>query len=220
MIDAVQVEPQKTANAVVIWLHGLGADGHDFEPVIPHLNLPSTLNIRFIFPHAPVQPVTCNNGMAMRSWYDILELSELRKINEQDLINATASIDQVIEHQMQSGIPSEKILLVGFSQGGAVALHTGLRFSSKLAGILALSTYMPRADAIPTEAAEANRNITIHMAHGDHDDMVTPSASKQAFADLKDNQYNVTWDNYSMGHELCLQEIRDIGRWMTNLLTD
>lgn len=218
MFETVRVDPERPANACVIWLHGIGADGHDFEPVIPHLKLPDALQIQFIFPNAPIQPVTCNNGFAMRSWYDILELSEIRKINEQDLINTTDVINQIIDHEVQQGTPPEKILLVGFSQGGAVALHTGLRYPATLAGILALSTYMPRADSIATEATDANRDITIHMAHGDQDDMVTPKASKKAFNDLKAHNYKVTWNNYPMGHELCLREIRDIGRWMTELL--
>lgn len=218
MLDAVYVEPKKTVNAVVIWLHGLGADGHDFEPVIPHLKLIDSLNVRFIFPHAPVQPVTCNNNIAMRSWYDILELSEIRKINEQDLIQTSEKINKLIEQQVLDGIPAEKVLLVGFSQGGAVALHTGLRYPSPLAGILALSTYMPRENSLKNEASDANKGIVIHMAHGDKDDMVTPRASQKAFDDLETHQYNVSFNRYPMGHELCLKEVRDIGRWMNELL--
>ncbi len=218
MFDAVYVEPKKTANAVVIWLHGLGADGHDFEPVIPHLKLTDELSVRFIFPHAPIQPVTCNNNIAMRSWYDILELSEIRKINEQDLIQTSTTINQLIDQQVLDGIPSEKVLLVGFSQGGAVALHTGLRHPSPLAGILALSTYMPREDNLKSEASDANKDIVIRMAHGDNDDMVTPRASKKAYDDLTKLQYNVSYNKYPMGHELCLREIRDIGLWMNELL--
>ncbi|OUS28911.1 carboxylesterase [Gammaproteobacteria bacterium 45_16_T64] len=219
MFEAVRVEPSQPATATVIWLHGLGADGHDFEPVIPHLKLAEHLQIRFIFPHAPVQPVTCNGGMAMPSWYDILELSEIRKVNEQDLIGTTHTINQLIDQEIKSGIPSDKILLVGFSQGGAVAIHTALRYPHKLAGLLALSTYMPRVDSIDAEASSANKDIIIHMAHGDHDDMVTPRASKKAFDDLIAHKYSVTWDNYPMAHELCLREIRDIGRWMEELLS-
>jgi len=219
MLDAVYVEPKKTVNSVVIWLHGLGADGHDFEPVIPHLKLIDGLNVRFIFPHAPIQPVTCNNNIAMRSWYDILELSEIRKINEQDLIETSETINQLIEQQVQSGIPAEKVLLVGFSQGGAVALHTGLRYPHPLAGILALSTYMPRENSLKNEASDANKGIVIHMAHGDSDDMVTPRASKKAFDALTKHHYNVSYNQYPMGHELCLKEIRDIGLWMNALLS-
>jgi phospholipase/carboxylesterase len=218
MFDAVYVEPKKTVNAVVIWLHGLGADGHDFEPVIPHLKLIDGLSIRFIFPHAPIQAVTCNNNIAMRSWYDILELSEIRKINEQDLIQTSAIINQLIQQQVRGGMPSEKVLLVGFSQGGAVALHTGLRCPYPLAGILALSTYMPREDNLENEASDANKDIVIHMAHGDNDDMVTPRASKKAYNDLTKHKYNVSYNKYPMGHELCLREIRDIGLWMNELL--
>ncbi len=218
MLDAVYVEPKKTVNAVVIWLHGLGADGHDFEPVIPHLKLIDSLNVRFIFPHAPIQPVTCNNSIAMRSWYDILELSEIRKINEQDLIQTSEKINQLIEQQVLDGIPAEKVLLVGFSQGGAVALHTGLRYPSPLAGILALSTYMPRENSLKNEASDANKGIVIHMAHGNNDDMVTPRAAQKAFNDLETHQYNVSFNRYPMGHELCLKEVRDIGRWMNELL--
>lgn len=220
MYDAVRVEPAKTANAVVIWLHGIGADGHDFEPVIPHLKLPTNLQVRFIFPHAPVQPVTCNQGMAMRSWYDILELSEIRKINEQDLINTSKTINMMIDQEIKAGIPSTKILLVGFSQGGAVALHSGLRYPSSLAGILALSTYMPRANSLKDEASTANKDLTIHMAHGSQDEMVTPRASQIAYDDLKANHYNVSYNTYPMGHELCLKEIRDIGSWIKGLLSD
>lgn len=220
MFDAVRVEPPRPATATIIWLHGLGANGHDFEPVIPHLKLPDTLSVRFIFPHAPVQPVTCNGGMAMPSWYDILALTEIRKINEQDLIDTSRTISQLIDEEIERGIAAENILLVGFSQGGAVAIHTALRYPQSLAGLLALSTYMPREESIAEEASPANKDITIHMAHGDHDDIVTPRAARKAFDDLQRHNYRVTWNNYTMGHELCLPEIRDIGRWITELLGD
>ncbi len=218
LLDYIRVEPDQHATASVIWLHGLGADGSDFEPVIPHLKLPDGLNVRFIFPHAPIAPVTCNGGFQMRSWYDILELSEIRKVNEQDLINVTSTIYQFIEQEITSGIPAHKILLVGFSQGGAVALHAGLRSPEKLAGSLALSTAMPRAAALEKEASIANRTLPIKFAHGEHDDMVTPRASILAEIDLKALNYPVERRTYSMGHELCLPEIRDIGRWMHELL--
>lgn len=219
MLSSVIVEPKGSpAIASVIWLHGLGADGNDFVPIIPHLKLPASLPVRFIFPHAPVIPVTCNNGFEMRSWYDILELTEIRKVNEAHLIASANAVTQLINAEIKKGIAPENILLIGFSQGGAVALHAGLRFQRPLAGIFALSTYMATAHTLKQEASDANREITIHLAHGQFDDMVTRRATDQAKTELESHGYKPEWHEYSMGHEVCLKEIRDISRWMQVLL--
>lgn len=212
------VEPEQSANASVIWLHGIGADGFDFVPVVPHLKLPPHLQIRFIFPHAPIRPVTCNGGYEMRAWYDILELSEIRKINEADLLHSVKQVEALIKAENQKGIPSERIVLAGFSQGGAVAYHTALHYPEPLAGLVALSTYMGITADIEKTLSPTNKNITIKVAHGKQDDMVTERAAKLAFNLLKDQGYDIYWKSYRMGHELCISEIRDIGRWLAEML--
>lgn len=212
------VEPKGSANSSVIWLHGIGADGFDFVPVVPHLKLPEELQVRFIFPHAPVRPVTCNAGYEMRAWYDILELSEIRKINEQHLLESVENIQALIRIENEQGIPSDKIVLAGFSQGGAVAYHTALLYPEKLAGLIALSTYMGITQGIENQLSAANRDLPIKVAHGKQDDMVTERAARLAFDTLKALGYNISWKSYPMGHELCLSEIRDIGRWLTEML--
>ncbi len=212
------VEPKQAANAAVIWLHGIGADGHDFEPIVPLLKLPDQAAVRFVFPHAPVRPVTCNQGMPMRAWYDILELSEIRKINENDLITSAEQIASLIRAQTEAGIASKRIVLAGFSQGGAVAIHAALRYPEPLAGLFALSTYMSTGHTLKDEASPANRDIPIHMAHGIHDQMVTRRASRLAFEELTSSGYNVQWHEYTMGHEVNISEIRDISRWLTDCL--
>ncbi len=218
MLPCEIIEPTRSANASVIWLHGIGADGYDFVPVVPHLKLPDNLQVRFIFPHAPVRPVTCNGGYQMRAWYDILELSEIRKINEQDLLESCEQISQLIQAEKDKGIPAERILLIGFSQGGAVAYHTALHHPEPLAGLIALSTYMGITQGIEESRHAANCKLPVRVAHGKQDDMVTERVATLAFDLLKRLNYDIKWKSYQMGHELCLSEIRDIGRWIEEML--
>ena len=212
------IEPEKKANASVIWLHGIGADGYDFVPVIPHLKLPEALQVRFVFPHAPIRPVTCNGGYEMRAWYDILELSEIRKINEAHLKESARQVEALIKAENAQNIPSDRIILMGFSQGGAVAYHTALHYPEKLAGLIALSTYMGITENIEQSRHPANQDLPIRIAHGTLDDMVTERAGRKAFDLLNSLNYDVAWKSYRMGHEICLPEIRDIGRWIQEML--
>ena len=165
LLETVEIDPGTEPEASVIWLHGLGADGHDFEPVVPMLGLPASLPVRFVFPHAPVRPVTINMGMRMRAWYDILDMSVDRKVDTENLLESADRLVDLIEAEKRRGRNAARILLAGFSQGGAVALHTGLRYPEALAGIAALSTYMPTADTLEAEASDANRTIPVFMAH-------------------------------------------------------
>lgn len=212
------VEPKGEAEACVIWLHGLGADGHDFVPVVPHLHLPDHLNVRFVFPHAPEIPVTCNGNYLMPAWYDIMALTEVREINVDHLKQAQGVINNLIQQQIERGIPAEKIILIGFSQGGALAYHSALEFPQKLAGLIALSTYLPNPETLQKDKLIANRDINIHIAHGELDDMVTVRASKMALDWLTEQQYQVDWTAYPMGHELYIVEIRQIGKWISEFL--
>lgn len=208
------IEPEQAANACVIWLHGLGASGHDFVPVPPHLKLKEEAAVRFLFPHAPDIPVTCNGGYIMPAWYDILALTEIRQINLQHIRQARQAINDLILEQMDQGIPAERIILVGFSQGGAVAYHTALQFPHRLAGLIALSTYLPNPEILAAPERTPNRSIDIHIAHGDFDDMVTEKAARTALTWLQDNGYQVDWNHYPIGHEVCISEIRQIGQWI------
>ena len=218
MLDCEIVEPAQSANASIIWLHGIGADGYDFVPVVPHLKLPESIQARFIFPHAPVRPVTCNGGYQMRAWYDILELTEIRKINESDLLASCSQVTALIKAENDKGIPTNRILLMGFSQGGAVAYHTALHHPESLAGLIALSTYMAITRGIAESRHAANQKLPIRVAHGKQDDMVTERAATMAYQLLKELDYDIKWKSYQMGHELCLSEIRDIGRWIEEML--
>lgn len=212
------IEPVQPATACVIWLHGLGASGHDFVPVVPHLKLPEDLAVRFVFPHAPDMPVTCNSGYIMPAWYDILALTEIRQINLDHIRQAREAINTLIQQQLDQGIAAERIVLIGFSQGGAVAYHTALQYPQKLAGLIALSTYLPNPDILDATARGPNQSIDIHIAHGDFDDMVTEKAARAALSWLQENSYQVDWTQYPMGHEVCISEIRQIGQWISGWL--
>jgi len=218
-LDCEIIEPAGTADACVIWLHGLGADGHDFVPVVPHLKLDAGPQLRFVFPHAPHLPVTCNGGYIMPAWYDILALTEIRDINLQHLQQACAAIRLLIQQQLDQGIPAERIILIGFSQGGAVAYHTALQYPKKLAGLIALSTYLPQADTMAATALSTNQDLEVHIAHGDFDDVVTENAARAAYGWLQEHGYKVDWNRYPMGHEVCVPELRQIGRWISDWLT-
>ena len=210
-LTTIKRQPPEAARYSIIWLHGLGADGHDFEGIVPELHLKAEAQIRFIFPNAPMQAVTVNGGLRMRAWYDILEKSVVRRVDLQGIYQSSAAIEVLIEQEIAQGIPSEAILLAGFSQGGVIALHTGLRYRYKLAGIIALSTYLPTLDHLKTEASPANKQIPILMAHGSFDSIVSLHSGKMAFNALAKQNYPIQWFEYPMDHSVCHKELIDIG---------
>lgn len=217
-LEAELLEPRQPADACVIWLHGLGASGHDFVPVVPHLKLPPTLAVRFLFPHAPAIPVTCNSGYIMPAWYDILALTEVRQIDVGHLQQSVARIQTLIRQQMAQGIPARRIVLIGFSQGGAVAYHAALGFEQRLAGLIALSTYLPEPALLERQERSANQSLPARIVHGDQDDMVTERSARRAYEWLQARDYDVAWQTYPMGHEVCISEVRQIGAWLTEML--
>ncbi|MEX2199165.1 MAG: dienelactone hydrolase family protein [Burkholderiales bacterium] len=212
-LEAVEIETAASPDASVIWLHGLGADGHDFEPVVPELRLPPTLRLRFVFPHAPVRPVTLNLGMRMRAWYDILQLGGGPE-DEAGVRASQGMVEALIERERSRGVAARRIVLAGFSQGGAIALHTGLRHGQRLAGILALSTYLPLAGSLQAERSEANRDVPIFMAHGELDDIIPITRAQQSRQALAAQGYAAQWHSYPMPHSVCGEEIADIAAWL------
>ncbi|PMN72427.1 alpha/beta hydrolase [Enterovibrio norvegicus] len=213
MLKCVEVEPQIAATAAVIWLHGLGSNGHDFEAILPELRLPADAPVRFIFPHSPSIPVTVNGGMVMPAWYDILEMGAGRKLNTAQLLDSAAQVSALIEREIARGISSERIILAGFSQGGAVAYQAALSFPQTLAGLLTLSTYFPTSDSI--EYADANRTIPIEIMHGSHDPVVLPAMGEDARDDLIAAGFKPNWSTYPMEHQVCMPQIKDIAAWLS-----
>lgn len=206
-------------DSTVIWLHGLGADGHDFAPIVPELGLPPSLAVRFIFPHAPMMPVSINNGYVMPAWYDVKCL-DLRQVEDEAGIRASQQqLETLIRNEMARGIPASRIVLAGFSQGGAVALHTGLRYEAHLAGVLALSTYVPLPHTLVTEASAANAGLPIFMAHGTADSVIPVAHGIASRNWLQEHGYAVDWREYPMTHSVCPEEITDIGQWLVRVLT-
>jgi phospholipase/carboxylesterase len=212
LLDAIELETGKNPTTSVIWLHGLGADGHDFEAIVPELDLPA-IPIRFVFPHAPMQPVTINAGMVMRAWYDVSDAA-IRREDEAGVRASQALLEALIAQEKQRGTSANRVLLAGFSQGGAVALHTGLRYRERLAGIMALSCYLPVADKLAAEVHAANRDVPVFMAHGTLDPVVAISRAVQSRELLGREGYTVEWHEYNMPHSVCAQEIRDISTWL------
>ncbi len=217
ILPAVILGPDKPEYSV-IWLHGLGADGHDFEPIAADLEFPNKSKTRFIFPHAPTQAVTINAGHVMPAWYDIIDISEYAQEDEQGIQGTEKKIANLIENEIQSGVSAKNIVLAGFSQGGAMALHTALRFSQSLAGILALSTYLPLSGSLAAERKDENLEIPIMMMHGDYDPVVPiklAQISKQCLFELG---WSVQWQTYPMEHNVCPEQIDDISKWFTRIL--
>ncbi|NKC11203.1 MAG: alpha/beta hydrolase fold domain-containing protein [Gammaproteobacteria bacterium] len=213
----IVVEPAQAATGCVVWLHGLGADGHDFEPVVPHLGRISQCT-RFVFPHAPMQPVTINGGMVMRAWYDITGMDIERGTDLEGIQASQATACQLIEQQVTAGIPAGRIVLAGFSQGGAIALHTGIRYGAKLAGIMGLSTYLPRADLAETQAHAANRTTPILLSHGTRDPVVPIDLAKSSREHLCQLGYAAKWYTYDLDHSVSPEELADIGAWLEQVL--
>lgn len=213
LLETVEQRPERAADAAVIWLHGLGADGHDFAALPPQLGMPSGAAIRYVFPHAPEMAVTLNMGMRMRAWYDIVSLDS-RGQDDAGIRRSAAAVDALIAREIERGVPSSRIALAGFSQGAAMALFTGLRYPHRLAGIVALSGYLPLHDALADEAAPANREIEIFQAHGRHDEVVPHAMGHGSAERLRAAGYQVDWREYTMAHQVCLEEVQDIGRWL------
>lgn len=215
---AVILEPKTAATASVIWLHGLGADGYDFVPIVEELDLPSAMPTRFVFPHASHRPVTINNGFVMRAWYDIRGFGGMSAEDEAGIRQSDDVVRGFIAREIEAGIPSERIVIAGFSQGGAMALHSGLRYPRSMGGILALSTYLPLRDSLAKEATDANRSTPILMCHG-HRDQVVPEMAGMLSRDLLMNLgYAVQWKGYAMEHQVCAQEVADIAAWLKETL--
>jgi phospholipase/carboxylesterase len=213
------IEPDTgPADAAVIWLHGLGADGHDFEPIVPELGLPRGHRIRFVFPNAPVRPITINRGMAMRGWYDVAENDLTRREDEDGIRDSARIVAELIGEERRRGIDSRRILLAGFSQGGAIALFAGLRHPEPLAGIMALSTYLPLPATLPAEASSENAGIDIFMGHGDYDPIIPIQQGQHAAHEMKRRGYRVQWAAYTMPHSVCAEEVRDIATWLRERL--
>ncbi|HTQ37101.1 MAG TPA: alpha/beta fold hydrolase [Steroidobacteraceae bacterium] len=214
--DEVVLEPAAGgADAAVIWLHGLGADGYDFVPLVPQLKLPAAARVRFVFPHAEIRPVTVNAGYAMRAWYDIRELTPQGRDDEAGLEAARARVERYIERERAEGILTRRIVLAGFSQGGATALHVGLRHAAPLGGIIALSGYLPLRERLRADLAPANRAVPILMCHGREDVIVLPTFGEQSRDTLLAAGAKVEWREYSVGHQLCEAEIHDIAAWLS-----
>lgn len=218
MLDAIQIETAPNPTVSVIWLHGLGADGSDFVPIVQELDLSGCPGIRFIFPHAPTMPVTINNGYIMRAWYDILVSDLVRREDEAGLRKSQELVEQLIAQEKARGIPAERIVVAGFSQGCAMTLQTGLRHPEKLAGLLCLSGYLPIHTTVASEAHGANRDTPIFMAHGRQDPVVTIDRAEASRDILQSLGYKVEWHEYMMPHSVCAEEVADIGAWLRRVL--
>lgn len=217
LLDTIELQTHDICDWTVIWMHGLGADGSDFVPVVPELGLDSSVRCRFVFPNAPAIPVTCNGGYVMPAWYDIISLDKNnREVDVAGIVKSRQQIRDLIECEEELGIPSHRIFVAGFSQGGAVAYATGLTHPKPLAGIIALSTYLPVRDLVTQEAADANRQIPIFAAHGTEDDIVSVNLGLRALEYLQQNGYACQWQDYPMPHSVCIEEIQDIGAWLNS----
>ena len=216
LLDAIEIETGKNPTASVIWLHGLGADGNDFAAIVPELRLPKSA-IRFVFPHAPVRPVTINGGMRMRAWYDITDGANRRE-DERGVRASQVLIEALIGREKERGTKAGRLVLAGFSQGGAIALHTGLRHPERIAGIMALSTYVPVGEKLSAEASTANRDAPIFMGHGSDDPIIPLVRAEQSRNLLKSLGYPAEWHKYAMPHSVCPEELADIGTWLGKVL--
>ena len=219
MTDAVIIHPKQQHKSSIIWLHGLGADGHDFEPIVPELGLNDELGIKFIFPHAPHMPVTINAGMTMRAWYDVKHPDLTQQEDEKSIIQSAKIIEDLLLSEITNGIPADHIILAGFSQGGAIALYQGLRFNQSLAGILALSTYLPLSSTTESEKNSANQSTAILQMHGQFDPVIPVTTARNSFEYMRQMGLNIEWKEYPMPHSLYPQQVTDIGQWIENRLS-
>jgi len=214
-MEAVEIQTGSKPAASIIWLHGLGADGHDFEPIVPELKLAKA--VRFVFPHAPVRPVTINQGMRMRAWYDILQFGGGPE-DEAGIRASQRLVEELISKEKKNGMPAAKIVMAGFSQGGAIVLQTALRYPERLAGVLALSTYLPRAASLQSERSPATQGIPIFMAHGRYDDIIPLHRAEESRKLLEAAGYPVEWHEYPMPHSVCAEEIADIAAFLARIV--
>ncbi|MDR3413636.1 MAG: dienelactone hydrolase family protein [Formivibrio sp.] len=219
LLDSIELATGENPVASVIWLHGLGADGNDFVPVVPELGLPANLPVRFIFPNAPAIPITCNNGYVMPGWYDITHFDQIsRDVDALGVVRSVQAIHQLIINENQRGIPTNRIVLAGFSQGGAIAYTAGLTYPEKLAGIIALSTYIPAPELLVADSMQINHATPIFAAHGGMDPVVPIALGKAAYERLSAAGYPISWQTYPMQHSVCMPEIVEIGQFITNCL--
>ncbi|MDK2597668.1 alpha/beta hydrolase [Pseudoalteromonas obscura] len=217
MLEFVEYAAKGQHKATVIWLHGLGDSGNGFLPIAPELDLPESLGVRFVFPHAPIQPVTINGGMEMRAWYDIKSMELENRADEAGVRESAAAVAQLIEQEIAAGIPADKIILAGFSQGGVISLHLAPRLSDTLAGVMALSTYMCAPQKLGSEAIQPALNV--FMAHGSHDPVVPMQAGQTAYNTLVEQGYDVSWQDYPMEHQVCIEELKAIRAWLISRLS-
>ena len=217
-LEAIEIETTASPGASIIWMHGLGADGHDFVDIVPELRLPARPGVRFVFPHAPMRPVTINGGYVMRAWYDIRDDGGVRREDPAGVRASQRAIEALIRREKERGVPAASIVIAGFSQGGAMALHTSLRHGERLAGVMALSCSLPLADTLSAEAAPVNRDVPIFMAHGTHDPMIPMARALRARETLSGLGYRVEWHEYPMPHSVCAEEVRDISTWLGGVL--
>jgi phospholipase/carboxylesterase len=218
LLETIEIETAPNPDTAVVWMHGLGADGHDFEPIVPELGLPATTRIRFVFPNAPLRPVTINQGHVMRAWYDIRALAGVRREDEAGVRQSARQIEALITRERQRGIAPGRLVLAGFSQGGAMALHVGLRYPDRLAGILALSCYLPLASTLDTELSPTNRDVPIFWAHGVHDPMLPLAMAEQGREQIAALGYQIEWHQYPIPHSVSAEEIADVARWLERVL--
>ena len=218
VLETVEHSTGSPETGSVIWMHGLGADGHDFEPIVPELQVEGAA-LRFVFPHAPVRPVTINGGSPMRAWFDVLSLERSSEQDETGIRESEEQVRALIRRENERGVPTEKILLAGFSQGGAVALHTGLRYPERLAGLIGLSTYLPLHGTVDAEAQSVNRETPVFMAHGTEDPLVAPTLGDGTREFLTDRGYSVEWHTYPMAHAVCIEEVAQIRSWISGVFS-
>jgi phospholipase/carboxylesterase len=218
LLEAVEIETGRNPTGTVLWLHGLGADGHDFAPIVPQLVAPDERPLRFVFPHAPVRPVTVNGGMSMRAWYDILGFNRGIPHDAEGIRASDVEVGALIRRENQRGVATSRIVLGGFSQGGAISLFSGPRYPEKLAGIMGLSCYMLLEDLLPAERTRANFQTPIFLAHGNQDPVVDVRRGTEAKQLLEAGGYPVEWHSYPMPHSVCPQEIVDIAAWLRRVL--
>jgi phospholipase/carboxylesterase len=218
LLETVEISTGPNPSVSVIWLHGLGADGHDFEPLVPHLDWPGAPEIRFVFPHAPVRPVTINGGMPMRAWYDILSLDSARGHDHRGIACSVQQVTALLQREQNRGMPTERIILAGFSQGGAIALQLALSFPYKLAGLIALSTYLLFDDQLESRMHEANRGIPVFVAHGSSDPVVPFARGEAVRQRLVALAFPVEWHAYPMPHSVCAEEVEHIAGWLRKRL--
>ena len=217
-LPCAEIEPQEPARYSVIWMHGLGASGHDFPPIVPYLELPDSLAVRFIFPHAPSRPVTINNGFVMPAWYDIVDTDLQKRYDLEGVKESADQIRKLMEREASEGVPYERQVLAGFSQGGAMALYMALRQPEKLAGVIALSCYMIADDTVESEATPEGKVRRAFLAHGELDPMVPLEGGIWAQDQLTRLGWDLSWKSYAMQHEVCMEEIQDLGAWLRQVL--